>query len=99
MPEKPPCYILFAIPVEGGVTEVRAICTEAWIANKMRQHIKDDPDILRCWVEQRDMNHMYGRTMIDMVTTLEAKKMIDKRLGRMFETRPELIKEEEAKND
>jgi hypothetical protein len=80
MTDKPLCYILWVIPSRQGIQEMRAICTERWIANKMRKMLlNEDEDrglILKAWIEPMMMNHCYGASMLEMVDSDTAKKLI-----------------------
>ena len=91
MTYKPLCYALWVIPIAQGVQEMRAICTERIIANRMRKMLLDeDTDrgmILRCWVEPLEMNHCFGASMLEMVDTNVAKVLIER--GIDFKDRPD----------
>lgn len=87
MIDKPLCYILWVIPTMQGIQEMRAICTERTIANTMRKMIlEEDMDrdlILRAWIEPLVMNHCFGASMLEMVDSDAAMKLID--IGIEFE--------------
>lgn len=80
--EKPPCFLLFVVSQRSGQTELRAICTERSLAARMRKALLESPieseGIIRIWVEERDMNHLFGCSMYENVSAETAKRLLER---------------------
>ena len=63
----PPCWFVYVL-LNDGTVELRAVTTTQSIANKYRK-LLNGPDtgqnnILKAWVEQAEMNHLFGSSML-----------------------------------
>jgi hypothetical protein len=75
VPHKPPCWLVWSLQTSG-LTQLRAIDTSAGTAAKHAKACRYDEDrVIKAWVEQRDMNHLYGHNDITTYQMTDRKEL------------------------
>ena len=77
---KPKCWILLVIPMNG-VTEMWGVYTTSEMANNARKMVTSEDskyNLIRAWVEEREMNHTYASDMFERIDAITAKKLVER---------------------
>jgi hypothetical protein len=56
--------------------ELVAVALTNTIANVFRKTMQHDPRVIKCWVEPREANHLYGAGMVAILTDEEIRRQV-----------------------